>query len=310
VARPEGLEPPTLCFEGRCSIQLSYRRCLDSRRFRAFAATHLFFASKLPELIGLPQTDGFLAEVLDLSESVTIPPDTDSAQLLRIAAASLEELKFPPLVRPNVPFNSTPTKDLVDWAIQLYSFSSLSQFRALLRGVIPLMEARNIPALRLIVRALFELGAHSCYVKKHVKQHLEAKNLEAAWNFLIPVGTSSLYTISPYPPESQLFPSPAHIEKVIDCFNEIMEGEAADIYSLLSEFCHPDMAALRQHYQWDGSQLVTFDAPEGNLSTALPLGASVTLAALDAVSELLELSNETEIRTQVIQLLQKLVSSR
>jgi hypothetical protein len=26
MARPEGLEPPTLCFEGRCSIQLSYRR--------------------------------------------------------------------------------------------------------------------------------------------------------------------------------------------------------------------------------------------------------------------------------------------
>jgi hypothetical protein len=26
VARPEGLEPPTLCFEGRYSIQLSYGR--------------------------------------------------------------------------------------------------------------------------------------------------------------------------------------------------------------------------------------------------------------------------------------------
>ena len=26
VARPEGLEPPTLCLEGRCSIQLSYGR--------------------------------------------------------------------------------------------------------------------------------------------------------------------------------------------------------------------------------------------------------------------------------------------
>jgi hypothetical protein len=62
------------------------------------------------------------------------------------------------------------------------------------------------------------------------------------------VGTSSLYTISPYPQESQLFPSSVHIGEVINCFNEIMEGDAANIYSLLSEFCHPDMAALRQHF--------------------------------------------------------------
>ena len=248
--------------------------------------------------------------MLDSFESVTIPRDTKSAQLLRIAEASLEGFKFPPLVRPNVPFNSAPTKDLVDWTIQLYSFSFLSQFRALLRGVIPLIEARNIPTLRIIVRALFELGAHSYYVRKHAKQHLDAKNLEATWDFLIPVGTSVLSTISPYPQESQLFPSSAHIGEVINCFNQIMEGDAANIYSLLSEFCHPDMAALRQHFQWDGSQLVTFDAPAGNLSTALTLGASATLAALDAVSELLELSNETEIRAKVIQLLRKLVSSR
>ena len=29
MARPEGLEPPTLCFEGRCSIQLSYGRAAE-----------------------------------------------------------------------------------------------------------------------------------------------------------------------------------------------------------------------------------------------------------------------------------------
>ena len=189
-----------------------------------------------------------MVKVLDLIESVTLPFDTDSAQVLRIAEASLEELEFPPLVRPNVPFDSAPTKDLVDWTIQLYSFSFLSQFRALLRGVIPLIEARNIPALRIIVRALFELGAHSYYVKQRVKKHLQEKSLGATWTFLIPVGTSSLYTISPYPQESQLFPSPAHIGEVINCFNEIMEGDAATIYGLLSEFCHPDMAALRQHF--------------------------------------------------------------
>ena len=30
MARPEGIEPPTLCLEGRCSLQLSYGRAVRS----------------------------------------------------------------------------------------------------------------------------------------------------------------------------------------------------------------------------------------------------------------------------------------
>ena len=43
VARPEGLEPPTLCLEGRCSIRLSYGRVgnIDSKSFVASNDTNL-----------------------------------------------------------------------------------------------------------------------------------------------------------------------------------------------------------------------------------------------------------------------------
>ncbi len=41
MARPGRFELPTLCLEGRRSIQLSYGRLLDSKRFRAFATIHL-----------------------------------------------------------------------------------------------------------------------------------------------------------------------------------------------------------------------------------------------------------------------------
>jgi hypothetical protein len=49
VARPEGLEPPTLCFEGRCSIQLSYGRVGLSILNHLSRATSSFWMFELRE---------------------------------------------------------------------------------------------------------------------------------------------------------------------------------------------------------------------------------------------------------------------
>jgi hypothetical protein len=45
-------------------------------------------------------------------------------------------------------------------------------------------------------------------VKKHVKQHLDQKDLAAAWKFLLPIGTGSRYIkeFHSTPEESELFP--------------------------------------------------------------------------------------------------------
>jgi hypothetical protein len=93
-----------------------------------------------------------------------------------------------------------------------------------------------------------------------------------------------------------LFSPPAHISKAINCFKEVMPKDSQDDYSYLSEFCHPNLMAFMQHYQWT--------TPETIEMIAVPFGALGAIAGsaiqgLLALNELLEIGDERTVRKVV-----------
>jgi hypothetical protein len=173
--------------------------------------------------------------------------------------------------------------------------------------MIVLTEAGNIPAARMVARPLFELGAHAYYVTKHLKQHIEADAMLAAWDFLTPIATGSRYINARIPEESELFPLPAHISKVINCFREKIPEAAREDYSYLSEFCHPNVLAFFQYYEYSDPETVRFIEPKTQQGFSGATTAAI-IQGLLSLTELLELTREHQIRRSVVGLLKELAA--
>lgn len=236
-------------------------------------------------------------------------PDNLSVSMLRLSAEHLKQIKLPKLVRPAVGPDAPPTIELIRWGIQAYCFPWIRHVSALINGIIVLTDTNNKAAVRIIGRSSFEFCAHAYYVKKHVKQYLDAKDLVAAWDFLLPIGTGSRY-INEYhaPAESELFPAPPHISKAINCFREIMPKGTEDDYSYLSEFCHPNTMTFQQHYQWTTPYAIDFE--DQVAFGAFGAIAGSCLQGLNVIQELLEISKEQQVRSAIIKLLKTIVESR
>lgn len=216
----------------------------------------------------------------------------DSFATLRLIADRTKRFGFPNLKRPATPPNKPATHELVSWGAQVYCFSWMRHLSTLVNGIITLKDAGNTPSARILARSVFELGAHAYYVKKHLKQHLDFKNVDAAWNLLTPVMTGSRYINEQHPEEGAMLPAPAHIAKVINSFGEML-GDAREGYSFLSEFCHPSTFAFSQHYLWANPLEVQFvdHDPAGAFGTT----AAACLGGLMAIEEILRLTKEKTV---------------
>lgn len=227
--------------------------------------------------------------------TVTPQDNSPSVSMLRFTAEHLKKITFPQLVRPAVGLDSPPTIELIQWAIQAYSFPWVRHMSALLNGMVLLIDSDNNAAVRIIGRSSFEFCAHAYYVKKQLKQYLDRKDLAAAWKFLLPIGTGSRY-ISEFhstPEESELFPAGPHIGKATNCFKEARPKETEDDYSYLSEFCHPNMMTFSQHYRWTTTYRIDFVDQVAFGAFGAIVGS--TIQGLMEIHELLEIGNERQI---------------
>lgn len=182
------------------------------------------------------------------------------------------------------------------------NFLKLLEFRIDIR-----FNQKSCCALNLLQRCIGRDSGVQVYVKKHVKQYLDASDLAAAWNFLLPIGTGSRYINEFHgtPAESELFPVGPHIRKVVNCFKEATPKETDDDYSYLSEFCHPNMMTFSQHYLWTTPRTI-------EIVDQVEIGAFGTIAAsttqgLIAIHELLGISNEGQTSGAILRLLKAIV---
>jgi hypothetical protein len=240
---------------------------------------------------------------------------------LTLALRRLHALTTPELVRPPVPHGDSPTGELVTWAVKVYFYSALCQFRELLRATLLLVDADHVSAVFFCCRGLFELAAHSYYVKKHVLQYLKADNLGLAWQFLFDVNLGSRdmrekqksHGVEPDYPEGP------HVAKVMACFNEYFpngykEKQATETYSSLSEFSHPNCFAFINHFEWETDlrdmPKVTFGRPSRNLLTlCLPASCIAVMSFLHSTGELVGALGSGELFKTITEIINELLAN-
>jgi hypothetical protein len=253
----------------------------------------------------------------------TVDPFSDSTKIiarLRGTLAAIDAVQAPDLPKPAGSRGQPASKELAHWAVRVYGYSIVSQFREMLRSALILFDTGQFPALFLCARAMFEMGAHAYYVKKHVFQHLGNNDFEATWEFLVNVNGSSRHAneqrkAAVVAKSTEIREGP-HISKVIACFNELFqrarknqsERPATNEYSLLSEFCHPNGFAFVNHIEYEKQEtgmVVKFVKPSSDLCMqALPDVLFSCMTLLSSTARLMRRTGDTSLGRAYLEFIQ------
>jgi hypothetical protein len=103
-------------------------------------------------------------------------------------------------------------------------------------------------------------------------------------------------------------PDPLNIANVVAAYDEYQrqqfgKGNAKDDYGLLSEYSHPNSACIQQYHEHSGRNMRFIDPSTGS---PLPLVNWCLIDLLMFFDELLRISQEQVVRSQVVSVLKEI----
>jgi hypothetical protein len=185
---------------------------------------------------------------------------------------------------------------------------------------VTLLNSHQVPVVFLCCRGLFELAAHSYYVKEKLKKPIEKANWDACWELLLKVKYGSRYRHKRGATAGEpAYPNGVHIYDALGEFNAYFPDgaklkTAEEHHEHLSEFCHPNSDAFTNHFDWAeelNTAVVKFVKPDPEfMMLALPDAALACFAFLDCAGDLLYMTGEAAMRDAFVEFRERSMKHR
>ena len=167
---------------------------------------------------------------------------SDSKATLKVASQRLDQVSLPVLVAQGAGLSAE-----VAFRGRMHAVALLAHARELLGSFILLVEHARWPASTAVARCLFELAASGFYFLHKLKPALETADYDEALRVVnLAMSSSRLMNKYASPPWTESINVLTMVESLDKALvrKGVTSGRAQRSYSLLSEFSHPNAAAL------------------------------------------------------------------
>lgn len=168
----------------------------------------------------------------------------------------LFSIQFKPLNRPlHDPSLGRSTKEL-RWALRVFTATSISLFRDLLRTYLVLRREHLEAASFIILRSMYEAVCGAHYVGEHYDQSLRADERQEAWKMLQQFAVGSNFLKQQQRAKglanAEETPVPMRLWDTINGFDSFSadepKGRSYEFYRFITEFSHPDHLSFSHYF--------------------------------------------------------------